>query len=125
MELSTIMPTPRVRALMVMTFNVKPMRFIRISAASMDTGIELPTIRDAFMSPKNSHMTAMDITTARIRVSATDSRDSIMESAESLTVTMFRLPFSMVRVSMTFLTSSDRPTDVALCCFVMETETVS
>lgn len=32
----------------------------------MDTGMELPTIRDAFKSPKNSHITAMDRTMARI-----------------------------------------------------------
>ena len=47
MELSTIMPTPSTRPLMVMIFREKPALVIRISDTSMEVGMELPTIRDA------------------------------------------------------------------------------
>ena len=65
MELSTIMPTPRTRALIVMTFKVKPTLVIRIMDTRMEVGIELPTIRDALISPKKSQMMIMEIITAR------------------------------------------------------------
>ena len=47
MELSTIMPTPSTRPLMVMIFREKPALVIRISDTSMEVGMELPTIREA------------------------------------------------------------------------------
>ena len=47
MELSTIIPTPRTRALIVMTFREKPAAVIAINAIRIDVGMELPTIRDA------------------------------------------------------------------------------
>ena len=47
MELSTIMPTPSTRPLMVMIFREKPALVIRIRDTRMDVGMELPTIRDA------------------------------------------------------------------------------
>ena len=65
MELSTIMPTPSTSALMVMTFKVKPTLVIRIRDTRMEVGIELPTIRDALISPKKSQMMIMEIITAR------------------------------------------------------------
>ena len=68
MELSTIMPTPRTRALIVMTFKVKPTLVIRIRDTRMEVGIELPTIRDALISPKNSQMMNIAIMTAMIMV---------------------------------------------------------
>ena len=67
-ELSTIIPTPRTRLDRVMTFNVKPMVFMRMRAAKIDTGMEVPTIRDALISPKNSQMMNIAIMTAMIMV---------------------------------------------------------
>ena len=67
-ELSTIIPTPRTRLDRVMTFNVKPMVFMRMRAAKIDTGMEVPTIRDALISPKNSQMMSIATMTAMIMV---------------------------------------------------------
>ena len=47
------MPTPSTRLLRVITFKVKPMACININAAKMEMGMEVPTIKDAFTSPKN------------------------------------------------------------------------
>ena len=47
MELSTIIPTPRTRPLIVIIFNEYPKLVRRISDIRMEVGIELPTIRDA------------------------------------------------------------------------------
>ena len=52
-ELSTIIPTPRTRLPRVITFREKPMALINMRAARMEIGMEVPTIRDAFTSPKN------------------------------------------------------------------------
>ena len=89
-ELSTIMPTPRTRALIVMTFKENPTRVIRIRDTRMEVGIELPTIRDALKSPKNRKMMIMEITTAITMVSATSFKESWMESASSLATVMVR-----------------------------------
>ena len=53
-ELSTIIPTPSTKLLKVITFKVKPMACIRIRATRMEMGMEVPTIRDARISPKNT-----------------------------------------------------------------------
>ena len=87
-ELSTIIPTPRTRLDRVMTFNVKPMVFMRMRAAKIDTGMEVPTIRDALISPKNSQMMTIEITTARTIVCATSMRDDLMLSALSRAISM-------------------------------------
>ena len=87
-ELSTIMPTPRTRALIVMTFKENPTRVIRIRDTRMEVGIELPTIRDALISPKNSQMMTIEITTARTIVCATSMRDDLMLSALSRAISM-------------------------------------
>ena len=57
MEESTIIPTPRLRPPMDMTFIPKPAAPIIVSAISTDTGMELPTIREAFTFPKNAKST--------------------------------------------------------------------
>ena len=62
------MPTPSTRLPSVMTFREKPMAPIKTRAARMDTGIEVPTINDALMSPKNSQMITMAAMTAIIIV---------------------------------------------------------
>ena len=49
---------------MVTTFRENPMTDIRIKAARIDTGIELPTIRDALISPKNRKIIIMEMITA-------------------------------------------------------------
>ena len=46
----------------------------------MDTGMELPTIIDAFRSPKNSQMMTMEMIMASTIVSITELRDDMMES---------------------------------------------
>ena len=69
-----------------MTFRLKPIICIRISDDRMDTGMELPTIMDAFRSPKNSHMMTMEMMMARIIVSITELRDDMMESLSSSTM---------------------------------------
>lgn len=124
-ELSTIIPTPRVRALMVITLSENPIRSISINAARIDTGMELPTIREALISPKKSHMIIIEITTAMIKVSTTDIRDSIMESDESSTRMIFKSGSSAIRRLMVFFTWFDSSIAVALCCLLMETEIVS
>ena len=107
MELSTIIPTPRTRLDRVMTFREKPMAFIRIRAARMDTGMEVPTIRDAFMSPKNSQIMTMETTTAMIMVWNTLSRELEMDSLLSLMTTTSRAGSSAFRSSTIFSTSLD------------------
>ena len=82
------MPTPRTRALIVMTFKENPTRVIRIRDTRMEVGIELPTIRDALISPKNSQMMTIEITTARTIVCATSMRDDLMLSALSRAISM-------------------------------------
>ena len=47
MELSTIMPTPRTRPLVVIVFKEKPHAVIKIRDIKIDVGMELPTINDA------------------------------------------------------------------------------
>ena len=84
-ELSTIIPTPNTRALRVMTFRLKPMSCMSIREARIDTGMELPTISEAFRSPKNSHMMTMEMITAIIMVSITELREDMMESLSSFT----------------------------------------
>ena len=44
------------------------MAFMRMRAAKIDTGMEVPTIRDALISPKNSQMMSIAIMTAMIMV---------------------------------------------------------
>ena len=125
MELSTIMPTPRTRPLMVMMFSVNPARVITIRDIRMEVGIELPTIRDALKSPKNRKMMIMEITTAITMVSATSFKESWMESASSLATVMVRSSSSFCRLLMTFCTCLDRSMAVLLCCLVREMEMVS
>ncbi len=125
MELSTIIPTPSVRALKVMMFIVIPMAFMAIRDTRIDTGIELPTISEARSSPKNSQMMIMEITMAMTMVSATDSREETILSALSSTIVMVRSGSSRISVSMTSFTESDRDTADALCCLEIPRETVS
>ena len=124
-ELSTIMPTPRVSALSVITFMVSPMAFMTIRDTRMETGMELPTIRDARISPKKSQMMIMEMTTAITMVSATDSREETILSALSSTMVIFRSGSSCIRVSITSFTESDRDTAEELCCLEIPREMVS
>ena len=75
MELSTIIPTPSTRLPRVITFREKPIRLIRIRADKIEMGMDVPTIRDALISPKNSRMITMEIITAMIMVWYTDDRE--------------------------------------------------
>ena len=91
----------------------------------MDTGMELPTIRDALMSPKNSQMMAMEITIAAIMVWNTEVREDMMLSLVSITTVTFRSGSAAVNSSITSLTSEDRVREAASCCLVTETAIVS
>ena len=84
------MPTPSVNALKVTMLSVIPIRPMTIREDRTETGIELPTINDAFRSPKNSQMMIIEITIAMTSVSATESRDSLMLSALSFTIVIFK-----------------------------------
>ena len=125
MELSTIMPTPRTRALIVMIFKENPALVSAIKASRMEVGMELPTISDAFQSPKNRKMIAMEMMTASTMVSATSERESTMESAVSLAMVISRSGSSISSASMASFTASDTSMAELSCCFVMEMEMVS
>ena len=56
------------------------MALMAIRAARMENGIEVPTIRDALMSPKNRKMITMEIITAATMVFITVPRAELMES---------------------------------------------
>ena len=125
MELSTIIPTPRTRLLNVITFKVKPMACMRINAARIEMGMEVPTIREALISPKNKKIITMDTKTAITMVCITLFKEDWMESLVSLTTTISRFSSSLCRVSITRLTSRDTSMAVALCCFFTPMEMVS
>ena len=74
-ELSTIIPTPRTRALRVIMFKEKPAAHMPTRAARIEIGMEVPTIREAFRSPKNRKMMTMDTMTAMIMVWNTDFKE--------------------------------------------------
>ena len=76
MELSTIIPTPSTRDERVTTFKVKPIALIAINVARIEIGIEVPTIRDALISPKNRKIIIMEIITAITMVSITLFKDA-------------------------------------------------
>ena len=89
-ELSTIIPTPRTRALMVMTFSENPAAVMAIRDSRIDVGIELPTIKEAFKSPKNRKIIIIEIITDSTMVSATSFSESIIVSAVSFTTSTVR-----------------------------------
>ena len=124
-ELSTIIPTPSTRALRVITFRLKPISCINIRDARIDTGMELPTISEAFRSPKNNQIMTMDIMMARIMVSITELSDDMMESLSSLTTVIWRVGSSLVTCSTTLLTSLDTVRVAASCCLLTVSATMS
>ena len=67
----------------------------------MDTGMELPTIRDALISPKNIQIITMEITMAAIMVWNTEVREDMMLSLVSITTVMFRSGSAAVSSSTT------------------------
>ena len=89
---------------MVMTFSEKPAEVIAISDNRIEVGIELPTIREAFTSPKKQENNNHRDTTARIMVTATSFKESRIVSAESFTISIVRSESSAVRVSMVSFT---------------------
>ena len=122
MELSTIMPTPSTRPLMVITFRENPQAVITIRDTRIEVGIELPTIIDALKSPKNTKMMIMEMTTASTMVTATSCREVRIESASSRAISTVRFSSSASSSSMTSWTSEDSSMAVLLCCLVMEME---
>ena len=67
-ELSTIIPTPMTRPPNETILKENPKAFIRISVVNTETGIELPTIREAFQSPKKINSTIIQRMIAEISV---------------------------------------------------------
>ena len=108
-----------------MTFRLKPMSCIRIRDDRMDTGMELPTIMDAFRSPKNSHMMTMEMMMARIIVSITELRDDMMESLSSSTMVICRLGSLLVSSRTTRFTSFETSRVAASCCLLTVNATIS
>ena len=93
---------------------------IRISVASREMGMELPTIRLALKSPKKMNSTAMEIRTPAISVFPTDHREEVMISLE-LYSTLISIPgffseYSAISFSIFCVTC----TTLALCFFWME-----
>ena len=125
MELSTIMPTPSTSPLMVIMFREKPICVMTIRDMRIEVGIELPTIREAFMSPKNTKMMAMEINTAKTMVTATSFRELKILSASSRTIRICKSPSSSSRDETTAKTSWERDMAVASCCLVIDKEMVS
>ena len=125
MELSTIIPTPSTRLDKVTTFKEKPITWIRIRAARMEIGMEVPTIRDALISPKNRKMISMETTTAITMVCITLFKEELISSLVSLTVMISRFSSASVRFLMVFLTALETSTAEALCCFLIPMEMVS
>ena len=68
---------------MDMTFIPNPAAPIIVSAISTDTGMELPTIREAFTFPKNTKSTIIERITAMIKVSNTLFIAALISSALS------------------------------------------
>ena len=125
MELSTIIPTPSTKLDKVTTFKEKPITWIRIRAARIEIGIEVPTIRDALISPKNRKMISMETTTAITMVCITLFKEEVMLSLVSFTVTISRFSSASIRVLMVCFTDLETSTADALCCFLMPMEMVS
>ena len=124
-ELSTIIPTPRTRLPRVITFREKPMALIRINAARMEIGMDVPTIRDALMSPKNSHRMIMEMITAITMVSITLFKEALILSLLSSTTTMSRFGLLRSRRSMVLFTAFDTSPAEDSCCFLIASVMVS
>ena len=124
-ELSTIMPTPSTKLLRVITFRENPMALMEIRAARMEMGIDVPTIRDAFRSPKNRKIITMDTTIAIIMVCITEFKEDLIMSLLSLTTTISKLGSPDSSLFMVRITSFDTCTSVLLCCFLISMAMVS
>ena len=124
-ELSTIIPTPRTRLLSVMTFNVNPIALMEISATKIEIGIDVPTIREAFKSPKNRKIIAIDTRTAIPIVCNTEFNEDLIISLLSSTTITSKFSSAAFNCSTTRWASSDTSTSLLLCCFLICTEIVS
>ena len=107
-----------------MVFRESPISFMAIRETIIEIGMELPTIREAFKSPKNSQITAIEITTAKTSVSTTDFRASFMVSELSLTISRFKPLCRSIRSAARLLTWVDSSIAVLLCCLVISILTV-
>ena len=125
MELSTIIPTPSTRELKVITFRENPAALMATSAVRMEIGMEVPTIREAFRSPKNNQIMIMETATAITMVFITELKDDLIISLLSSTTTISRFSSLAIRRSTTLRTALDASTSLLLCCFLMATEIVS
>ena len=124
-ELSTIMPTPMMSPPRETTLKEKPIMFIRMRVVSTETGIELPTMREARQSRKKRKSTIMQRMTAPISVWMTVLIEARICSLESLMTdisTPMLLSLILFIVSMTARETSTVP---ALCRLVIEIMTVS
>ena len=76
-----------------MTLYEYPIAHIMTTAASMDRGMDVATIREAFTSPKNRNSTIVEITMARAMVLMTELMELSTMSALSLTTLISTLGF--------------------------------
>ena len=125
MELSTIIPTPRTSEDMVTMLREYPIAHMATRAVSMEIGIEVPTIRDAFRSPKNSIMMIMEMMMAMIMVSNTDVRELKILSEASSIIWILRFSSLASSSAIRFLACFDILTADSLCFFVRSSMMVS
>ncbi len=109
MELSTIIPMAITSAPSVIIFREKPATAMTITVTSREIGMELPTIRLAFQSPKNRNRIIMDRITPMSSVLATEPTASRICSDISMEISIIRLLFCSSIRFMTFLTSLTMP----------------
>ncbi len=114
MELSTIIPMAITNAPKVIIFSENPATAMTMTVTRSETGMELPTIRLAFQSPKNINRIIMERITPISRVLATDPTDSRIISDISMDRFIIRLLFSFCIRSITFFTSLTMPMVLAV-----------
>ena len=125
MDASTIIPIPSTNEPMDIRFSEKPAARISVRATITDIGIELPTISEALISPKNINKTIIESITAIISVLNTSLIDSLIYFELSNIVVMVKSLLFAFSSSITLLTCFDTSTEVDDCCFVIANETTS
>ena len=114
MELSTIMPIAITRAPNVIIFRENPATAMTIIVTRSEIGMELPTIKLAFQSPKKRNRIIMERITPIKSVLATEPTASLIWSDISMEISIIRLAFSSCIRFMTRFTSLTIPMVLAV-----------
>ncbi len=101
------------------------MAHMNTSAPRMAMGMEVPTINDAFQSPKKKKMMAMEMITAMIMVSNTLDREDLMVSALSSMMVISSSGSAACSFRISSCTWVDSVTAESSCTFVMPRVMVS